>query len=41
VTSVIANFHHWQVIALMERELRIFEMSNEANPVSLARSWLL
>jgi hypothetical protein len=25
----------------MERELSIFEMSDTANPVSLARSWLL
>jgi hypothetical protein len=25
----------------MERELRIFEMSDAANPTSLARSWLL
>jgi hypothetical protein len=41
VTSVITNFHHRRVIPLMERELRIFEMSDVANPVSLARSRLL
>jgi hypothetical protein len=41
VTSVIANFHHWRVIPLMERELRIFEMSDSVNPVSLAHSRLL
>jgi hypothetical protein len=41
VTSVIANFHHRRVIPLMERELRIFDMSDEANPVLLARSRLL
>jgi hypothetical protein len=41
VTPVIANFHHRRVIPLMERELRIFEMSDATNPVSLARSRLL
>jgi hypothetical protein len=41
VTSVIANFHHRRVIPLMERALHIFEMSDEANPMSLARSRLL
>jgi hypothetical protein len=41
VTSVIANFHHRRIIPLMERELRIYEMSNAANLVSLARSRLL
>jgi hypothetical protein len=39
--SIIANFHHQRVIPLMERELRIFEMSDAANPTSLARSRLL
>jgi hypothetical protein len=41
VASVIANFHHQRVIPLMERELLIFEMSDEANLVALARSRLL
>jgi hypothetical protein len=41
VASVIANFHHRRVIPLMERELLIFEMTEEANPVALARSRLL
>jgi hypothetical protein len=41
VASVITNFHHWWIIPLMERELRIYEMSDAANPVSLARSRLL
>jgi hypothetical protein len=41
VASIIANFHHRQIISLMERELRIFEMSNTANPTSLAGSRLL
>jgi hypothetical protein len=36
VASVIANFHHRWIIPLMERELLIFEMSEAANPVSLA-----
>jgi hypothetical protein len=39
--SVIANLHHRRIIPLMERELRIHEMSEAANPTALARSWLL
>jgi hypothetical protein len=39
--SVLANLHHRRIIPLMERELRIFEMSEASNPVSLARSRLL
>jgi hypothetical protein len=38
---VLANLHHQRIIPLMERELRIYEMSETANPVSLARSRLL
>jgi hypothetical protein len=40
-TSVLANLHHRRIIPLMERELRIYKMSETANPVSLARSRLL
>jgi hypothetical protein len=36
VTSVLANLHHRRIVPLMERELRIYEMSETANPVSLA-----
>jgi hypothetical protein len=36
VTSVIANFHHRRVIPFMDRELRIFEMSDTTNSVTLA-----
>jgi hypothetical protein len=39
--SVLANLHHRRIVPLMERELRIYEMSEAANPVSLARSRLL
>jgi hypothetical protein len=39
--SIMANFHHRRIVPLMERELRIFEMSDGANPISLARSRLL
>jgi hypothetical protein len=39
--SVLANLHHRRIVPLMERELRIFEMSDAANPTSLARSRLL
>jgi hypothetical protein len=41
VASVIANFHRRWIIPLMERELRIYEMSDAASPVSLAHSQLL
>jgi hypothetical protein len=40
-TSVLANLHHRRIVPLMERELRIYEMSETANPVSLVRSRLL
>jgi hypothetical protein len=36
--SVLANLHHRRIVPLMERELRIYEMSEAANPTSLARS---
>jgi hypothetical protein len=39
--SVLANLHHRQIIPLMERELRMFEMDETANPVVLARSRLV
>jgi hypothetical protein len=39
--SVLANLHHQRIIPLMERELRIFEMTEEADPTALARSRLL
>jgi hypothetical protein len=39
--SVLANLHHRPIIPLMERELIIYEMSEAANPTSLARSRLL
>jgi hypothetical protein len=41
VTAVIVNFHHRWIIPLMEREFHIFNISNTANPVSLACSRLL
>jgi hypothetical protein len=39
--SVLMNLHHWRIIPLMERRLRIFEMHEEADPVALAQSRLL
>jgi hypothetical protein len=39
--SVLANLHHRRIVPLMERELRIYEMSEAANPTSLAHSRLL
>jgi hypothetical protein len=39
--SVLTNLHHWWIFPLMERELRIYEMSETVNPVLLARSRFL
>jgi hypothetical protein len=38
---VLASLQHWRIVPLMERELRIYEMSETANPVLLARSRFL
>jgi hypothetical protein len=38
---VLVNLHHRRIVPLMERRLRIFEMSEAANPVALAQSCLL
>jgi hypothetical protein len=38
---VLANLHHRRVVPLMERPLRIFEMTEIADPVALVRSRLL
>jgi hypothetical protein len=38
---VLANLHHWRIVPLMERQLRIFEMDKDANPIALAESRLL
>jgi hypothetical protein len=39
--GVLAFLHHRQVMPLMERPLCIFEMTEEADPVALARSRML
>jgi hypothetical protein len=39
--TVLAFLHHRWVVSLMERPLRIFEMTETANPVTLARSRML
>jgi hypothetical protein len=39
--AVLAFLHHRRVVPLMERPLRIFEMTETANPVALARSRML
>jgi hypothetical protein len=36
--SVLVNLHHRRIVPLMERELRIYEMGETANPASLVRS---
>jgi hypothetical protein len=36
--SVLVNLHHRRIVPLMLRELRVHEMSEVANPTSLARS---
>jgi hypothetical protein len=38
---ILANLHHRRVVPLMERPLRIFKMTEIADPVALARSRLL
>jgi hypothetical protein len=38
---VLTNLHHRQIVPLMERRLRIFEMREDADPVALAESRLL
>jgi hypothetical protein len=35
---VLAHLHHRRTVPLMERPLRIFEMTEAADPVALARS---
>jgi hypothetical protein len=39
--SILTNLHHRRIIPLMERELRIDEMSDTADPTASARSRLL
>jgi hypothetical protein len=39
--SILTNLHHRRIVPHMERELRIYEMSETANPVSLACSQLV
>jgi hypothetical protein len=38
---VLSNLHHRRVVPLMERQLRIFEMSEDADPVELVELRLL
>jgi hypothetical protein len=38
---VLTNLHHRRVVPLMERPLRIFEMSEDADPIALAKSQML
>jgi hypothetical protein len=39
--GVLAFLHHRRIVPLMERPLCIFEMTEAANPVDLARSRML
>jgi hypothetical protein len=39
--TVLSFLHHRRVVPLMERPLRIFEMTETVNPVALARSRML
>jgi hypothetical protein len=39
--SVLTNLHHRRTVPLMERELRVHDMSEVANPTSLAHSRFL
>jgi hypothetical protein len=38
---VLAHLHHRRIVPLMERPLRIYEMTEDADPVTLAKSWSL
>jgi hypothetical protein len=38
---ILANLHHRRIVPLLEKELRIFEMSDTTNPTSLTCSLLL
>jgi hypothetical protein len=38
---VLANLHHRRIVPLRERQLRIFEMDEDADPIALAESRLL
>jgi hypothetical protein len=39
--AVLAFLHHRRVVRLMERPLRIFEMTETADPITLVRSRML
>jgi hypothetical protein len=39
--TVLAFLHHRRIVPLMERPLCIFEMTETADPIALARSWML
>jgi hypothetical protein len=39
--AVLAFLHHRRIVPLMERPLRIFEMTETADPIALARSRML
>jgi hypothetical protein len=39
--SVLTNLHHRRIVPLMERELRIYKMSEVANPTTFTPSRLL
>jgi hypothetical protein len=39
--GVLTFLHHWRVVPLMKRPLCIYEMTEEADPVALARSRIL
>jgi hypothetical protein len=39
--SVLTNLHHRRIVPLMERRLCIYELAEDADPTTLARSRLL
>jgi hypothetical protein len=41
VGCILANLHHRRIVPLMERRLRIFEMTEDADPIALAESRML
>jgi hypothetical protein len=38
VEVVLVHLHHWRIVPLMERPLRIYEMTEDVDPVALAKS---
>jgi hypothetical protein len=38
---VLTHLHHRRIVPLMDRPLRIYQMTEDADPVALAKTWSL